>query len=282
MIGGIKEMKGETYEQFVEKFKPKKTTDDCYTPEDVFNVILDYFMRELFTPLGFSYDDVIRPFWPGKDYTSEDYTGKIVIDNPPFSCLKEIRNFFKEKHIPAVLFCDSRYICQYISDGFNVYVMPGAITYENGAKVATSFITNVDAHACEVRTAPALTKAIESCESQKSKEKSNNNYPEQVITASMLRAIAKDSENEHTISLQKCVRVSSINGRQIYGSALIVPRGTFKGIMETINNVETNEKAKKEKREREKKKARIEITPDPKTKAIMERLNEYEKKHTGK
>lgn len=268
-------MKGETYEQFVEKFKPKKTTDDCYTPEDVFNVILDYFMRELFTPLGFSYDDVIRPFWPGKDYTAEDYTGKIVIDNPPFSFLKEICNYFKEKHIPAVLFCDTRYICQYIADGFNVYVMPGAITYENGAKVATSFITNVDAHACEVRIDPALSNAIESCESQKSKEKRNNNYPEQVITASMLRAIAKDSENEHTISLQKCVRVSSINGRQIYGKALIVPRGTFKGIMETINDVETKNNAKK-------KKARITITPDPKTKEIMERLNEYEEKHTGK
>ena len=25
-------MKGESYEEFVEKFKPKKTTDDCYTP----------------------------------------------------------------------------------------------------------------------------------------------------------------------------------------------------------------------------------------------------------
>lgn len=24
--------KGENYEEFVEKFKPKKTTDDCYTP----------------------------------------------------------------------------------------------------------------------------------------------------------------------------------------------------------------------------------------------------------
>lgn len=25
-------MKSKTYEEFVEKFKPKKTTDDCYTP----------------------------------------------------------------------------------------------------------------------------------------------------------------------------------------------------------------------------------------------------------
>ena len=28
-------MKNETYEEFVEKFKPKKTTDDCYTPPEI-------------------------------------------------------------------------------------------------------------------------------------------------------------------------------------------------------------------------------------------------------
>ena len=27
------------YEQFVEKFKPKKTTDDCYTPPEIYEVI---------------------------------------------------------------------------------------------------------------------------------------------------------------------------------------------------------------------------------------------------
>ena len=26
-------MKNKTYEEFVDKFKPKKTTDDCYTPD---------------------------------------------------------------------------------------------------------------------------------------------------------------------------------------------------------------------------------------------------------
>ncbi len=29
----------EDYEGFVEKFKPKKTTDDCYTPEPVYEAI---------------------------------------------------------------------------------------------------------------------------------------------------------------------------------------------------------------------------------------------------
>ncbi len=28
-------VKSKTYEEFVEKFKPKKTTDDCYTPRNL-------------------------------------------------------------------------------------------------------------------------------------------------------------------------------------------------------------------------------------------------------
>lgn len=31
-----------TYEQFVEKFKTKKTTDDCYTPELVYKAVSDW------------------------------------------------------------------------------------------------------------------------------------------------------------------------------------------------------------------------------------------------
>ena len=37
---------GETYEEFVEKFKPKKTTDDCYTPPSVYAVIKDWACKE--------------------------------------------------------------------------------------------------------------------------------------------------------------------------------------------------------------------------------------------
>ena len=29
------------YEDFVEKFKPKKTTDDCYTPPNVYEEVLN-------------------------------------------------------------------------------------------------------------------------------------------------------------------------------------------------------------------------------------------------
>ena len=32
----------EDYDGFVEKFKPKKTTDDCYTPPDVYDCVSDW------------------------------------------------------------------------------------------------------------------------------------------------------------------------------------------------------------------------------------------------
>lgn len=32
----------DSYQDFVEKFKPKKTTDDCYTPPDVYEAVRDW------------------------------------------------------------------------------------------------------------------------------------------------------------------------------------------------------------------------------------------------
>ena len=54
-------MKNESYEEFVEKFKPKKTTDDCYTPPEVYEVIKDWVCRRY----GTDPEKIIRPFWPG-------------------------------------------------------------------------------------------------------------------------------------------------------------------------------------------------------------------------
>ena len=54
-------MKSKTYEEFVEKFKPKKTTDDCYTPPAVYEAVKDWAVKE--------YDiegkEIVRPFYPG-------------------------------------------------------------------------------------------------------------------------------------------------------------------------------------------------------------------------
>lgn len=54
------------YGGFVEKFKPKRTTDDCYTPPEVYAVVLDY-VRERW---GVDEADVARLFWPDDDFES--------------------------------------------------------------------------------------------------------------------------------------------------------------------------------------------------------------------
>ena len=33
------------YQKFVDKFKPKKTTDDCYTPPNIYEAVKDYVIK---------------------------------------------------------------------------------------------------------------------------------------------------------------------------------------------------------------------------------------------
>lgn len=49
------------YEGFVEKFKPKKTTDDCYTPEPIYKAVHDYVEKRYHTEGR----TILRPFFPG-------------------------------------------------------------------------------------------------------------------------------------------------------------------------------------------------------------------------
>lgn len=69
-----------TYDELVESAKTKLTTDDCYTPDNVYSVVRDYVAERY----GLDPETFIRPFYPGGDYQAEDYTGKVVVDNPLF------------------------------------------------------------------------------------------------------------------------------------------------------------------------------------------------------
>lgn len=57
-------MKSKTYEEFVEKFKIKKTTDDCYTPPYIYDAVKSWAVNEY----GLEGRPVVRPFYPGGDY----------------------------------------------------------------------------------------------------------------------------------------------------------------------------------------------------------------------
>lgn len=48
------------YDGFVEKFQPKKTTDDCYTPIDVYECVKVFFVEKY----NLQGKKILRPFKP--------------------------------------------------------------------------------------------------------------------------------------------------------------------------------------------------------------------------
>ena len=57
------------YDGFLHKFEANKTTDDCYTPDDVYRIVLDYVNKNH----SLLNKKIIRPFYPGGDYENIDY-----------------------------------------------------------------------------------------------------------------------------------------------------------------------------------------------------------------
>lgn len=51
----------EEYNEFLKKFEQKKTTDDCYTPEVVYEAVADWVSEEY----GEDRQNFVRPFYPG-------------------------------------------------------------------------------------------------------------------------------------------------------------------------------------------------------------------------
>lgn len=182
MSRGTSVARGETYEQFVEKFKPKKTTDDCFTPEPVYEAVANWACERY----GVQREQMVRPFWPGRDYQADDYSPDCVVcDNPPFSIYAQILQWFSERGISFFLFaptltlfsCPKASVC-YIPCGVTV-------TYENGAQVNTSFATNLDR--ARLRTAPTLYRTVKDANDTARKSKSRKHakyvYPDSVLTA---------------------------------------------------------------------------------------------------
>ena len=184
MMTNAQRQKWIDYDGFVEKFKPKKTTDDCYTPEAVYNAIRDWGCEEY----GLDASKFVRPFYPGGDYEGYDYPEDcVVVDNPPFSILAQIISFYVGAGIKFFLFANNKTL-------FSVGKLPVCfiggrcdITYENGAKVNTAFITNLEEPG--VRTAPSLTQAVRAVNNVNKNEQPKYKYPDEVLTFSKIETL---------------------------------------------------------------------------------------------
>lgn len=174
------------YAAFVDKFKPKKTTDDCYTPKLVYDAVLNWAAENY----GFSPEAAVRPFWPGGDYTAFHYPeGCVVVDNPPFSILGQIQSFYQARAIPFFLFAPTL-TCITPEKGVCAVITNSDIEYANGAKVNTSFRTNLEPETV-CRTEPELARRVDAAIAAgkpAAPELPKYRYPDHVVSiASMMR-----------------------------------------------------------------------------------------------
>ena len=221
-------MKSKTYDEFVGKFKPKKTTDDCYTPPLVYDAVRDWACEKY----GIDREKIVRPFYPGGDYESFDYSnGAVVLDNPPFSIISKICEFYLDRKIPFFLFAPSltafsgKSICLRMTH----IVCDADIEYENGAVVHTAFVTNMGRDIVAM-SAPDLhrkvAEAVEMLRKEKRRELPKYAYPDNVLTSSVLQKFSKYGI-EYQVRRGECTHISALDsqrkhGKTIFGSGLLL------------------------------------------------------------
>ena len=220
---GKKNEKFNDYKAFVEKFEPKRTTDDCYTPPAVYDAVLKYVLETYPVPEGAR---IMRPFRPGGDYQAEDYTGTcIVVDNPPFSIMAQILDFYQRRQIPFFLFAPQLQALGTVlrRPGLTFVSTNAIITYENGAKVNTGFVTNMSP-GIAFTTCPPLYKMIKQAQPSTKKRQRKFDYPANVFSIKQAIAITRGGNVHFDIywdemePFTKC----SKNIKKIYGGACLL------------------------------------------------------------
>ena len=217
----------EEYQAFVSKFEVKKTTDDCYTPTNVYEAVVEWCEKEY----GINRNKIVRPFYPGGDYERYSYKEDgIVIDNPPFSILSKIMRFYNEKGIKYFLFAPMLTLFSSSSSSSCTAIGTGvAVTYENGAKVNTSFVTNMNGD-IRFRSCPELYRLIKEADDANLKERHKElpkyEYPDNVITSTQLAYLSKYGI-EFSANMNETYKISALESQKkhkkaIFGSGYLV------------------------------------------------------------
>lgn len=222
--------KNENYEEFVNKFKPKLTTDDCYTPPKIYSVVLDWVKKYY----GVN-ERIIRPFNPNDDYKKYDYSNAVVVDNPPFSILAEIIDYYLDNNIKFFLFAPALTCFNYLAKNRKVCILPinVTITYENEARVNTSFVTNLENNAVNINA--ELYKLIKNCHEDKSQRKVNHSCDYMCI--GNCNKLARRGIDLKIKSFKEFVRKK--DNTAIFGGGVLLheyDREKFKNILDEMND----------------------------------------------
>ena len=214
----------EEYNSFLDKFETPKTTDDCYTPQNVYDAVAQYVEDKY----GFNKEKFVRPFYPGGDYVKYKYAeDAVVVDNPPFSIMSEILKFYTEKKIKFFLFAPALTLFSSLEDVCAIGVGV-SVTYENKAKVATSFLTNMEDK--RLRSDPELYQIVKQINDENEradkKEIHKYEYPDYIVCSTDLSAFSKYGVN-FELSKKDSVRIRELDaqkeaGKAIYGSGYLL------------------------------------------------------------
>lgn len=217
------------YAAFLDKFKPKKTTDDCYTPPRVYEVVADYVARRF----GRDRSAFVRPFWPGGDYQRVEYPeGCTVVDNPPFSIITPIVEWYASHRVPFFLFAPylpNLGIARRRRDVTHLFA-PVSVRYENGAEVATAFVHNLSPEIA-AEADPELRRAIQAADDAGRSEARRNLpryvFPPEVQTSSSLGYLANHGV-ACSIPRAACAPIGALDamrlagGKSVFGTGLLL------------------------------------------------------------
>ena len=176
------------YESYIAKFRDvEKTTDDTYTPRDVYEAVCQYVDETV----GLAGHKILRPFYPGGDYQNAEYPEDgIVIDNPPFSIFTSICKWYAARRIPFFIFGPGLTIGSIFSVCTAV-IVGHTFTFENGAKVKCNFASNLFGDTV-MMTAPRLDALLKACPSQDNKvNQPKYAYPKNILSVSDMQTIAR-------------------------------------------------------------------------------------------
>ena len=215
------------YADFLEKFEEKHTSDDCFTPSNIYEVVADYVAEKF----GVSRDNFVRPFYPGGDYEHFDYPSDcVVVDNPPFSIMSKICRFYHQNNIKFFLFANGLTVLELCSKYDISAVCVGVtFTYKNGAGINTSFMTNMFDVPCamsEPQLYAALEKANEENLAKIKKRVPRYGYPAHIVTAARLNHLSLYGESL-CINLENCKFIRKLDAQKedkksIFGAGFLL------------------------------------------------------------
>ena len=227
MAAGEISEEDEEYQEFLDKFELKKTTDDCYTPDNIYEAVRKW----VFDKYGLKGKKVIRPFYPGGNYQKEDYSGDcVVIDNPPFSIISEICEWYTEKGIKYFMFAPSLTLLGIMRGNAKYVAVGSGVIYANGANVSTSFVTNMGDK--KIIASSELRKIIDEANKENleklHRQLPKYSYPDEVLTATMLTYIAAhDAEleiDEKDLCFIRALDAQKESGKGLFGSGFLLSK----------------------------------------------------------